>query len=120
MDIRRVEHASALHSPHGEIVYELCGIAAGNSQAHSLAQVVIPPGSASRKHYHPVAEESYLILSGTGDLQLDDEIASLHPGDCVIIPPGCIHQIANHGPGDLVLLAVCAPAWTSDNSVYLD
>lgn len=120
MEIRRADQLPGLSSPHGEVVFELCGAAVGNSQAHSLAQVVLPPGKASRKHLHPVAEESYYILAGTGHLLLGDETALLHPGDCVVIPPQCVHQITNHGTTELVLLAVCAPAWTPDNSVYLD
>lgn len=120
MHIRNAASIVPVGSPHGEIVYELLGLSAGGSQGHSVAQIVIPPGSASRRHLHPVAEESYTILSGMARLELDEATASLGPGDCVAILPGQIHQIANAGDDDLVLLAVCVPAWTPDNSVFLD
>jgi mannose-6-phosphate isomerase-like protein (cupin superfamily) len=117
------KHAAAVQplvSEHGEIVYELIGHAAGGSQAHSLAQIVLPPGKTSLKHYHPVAEESYYILSGTAQMEIDGETAILGPGDSVVIPPTKAHQITNAGDDDLVFLAVCVPAWTPDNSVFLD
>jgi len=120
MNVRSARHMHGVESEHGEIVYELLGASAGGSRAHSLAQIVIPPGKASLKHYHPVAEESYYILSGTARMELDGEIAVLGPGDSVIILPHQIHQIANAGEGDLTLLAICVPAWTPDNSVFLD
>lgn len=120
MNVRNAQHVRGIESEHGEIVYELLGASAGGSRAHSLAQIVIPPGKASLKHYHPVAEESYYILSGTARMELDGEIAVLGPGDGVIILPHQVHRIANAGEGDLILLAVCVPAWTPDNSVFLD
>jgi len=118
--VRSAAQVTPLESPHGEVVYELMGNAAGGAAAHSLAQIVIPPGKASRRHYHPVAEESYYILSGQGALDLDAERVTLRPGDAVVIPPGAVHQIHATGSADLVLLAVCVPAWAPDNSVYLE
>ncbi len=120
MEIHNAKHLAGFASEHGEIVFEFFGTAAGHSQAHSLAQIVIPPGKSSLKHYHPVAEESYYILCGTADLELDGETAALSPGDNVVIRAEQIHQIRNAGDVDLVFLAVCVPAWTPDNSVFVD
>ncbi len=120
MHLKNAKTIEPLHSEHGEIVYELIGNAAGGTTAYSLAQVVIPPGKASLKHYHPVAEESYCILSGTGRLDMDGKTVMLGPGDTVAILPNHTHQIFNDGEDTLILLAVCVPAWTPDNSVYLD
>lgn len=120
MQIHNVKNIKGFASEHGEVVFEYFGSAAGHSSAHSLAHIVIPPGKASRKHYHPVAEESYYILSGTAKLVVDDDSATLGSGDSVVLLPNQVHQISNNGAEDLVLLAVCVPAWTPDNSVYLD
>jgi mannose-6-phosphate isomerase-like protein (cupin superfamily) len=120
MHVRNAKTTEGFESEHGEIVCELIGHAVGGTSTYSLAQIVIPPGKASRKHYHPVAEESYSILSGMGRLEMDGETVILGPGDTVAILPDQVHQIFNAGEGDLVLLAVCVPAWTPDNSVFLD
>jgi mannose-6-phosphate isomerase-like protein (cupin superfamily) len=53
-------------------------------------------------------------------MELDGEVVILQPGDSVMIPPPQVHQISNAGDSDLILLAICVPAWTPDNSVYLD
>ena len=120
MHVKNKDNVNPLNSEHGEVVYELIGNAAGGSEQHSLAQIVIPPGKASLKHYHPVAEESYYILAGQGHMQLGDETVTLRAGDSVMIPPPVVHQISNNGIEDLVLLAVCVPAWTPDNTVVVD
>ena len=44
----------------------------------------------------------------------------LVPGDALLIHSFETHQIFNDGDKDLEFIAVCAPAWTPDNSVYLD
>ncbi len=120
MHIRHKDACTPLTSAHGEIVYELAGRAAGGAVGHSVAHIELPPGKASLKHYHPEAEESYYILSGVGRLELDGETVRLHPGQLVAIAPPGVHQIFNDGPEPLHFLAICAPAWTPDNSVYQD
>ncbi len=120
MHIKNTEEAAPFTSAHGEIVREYMGSAAGGSQKHSLAHITLPPGKASLKHYHPVAEESYFILSGTGRVVLDDQSTPVKTGDAVAIPVNVVHQIFNDGEEDLTFLAVCVPAWTPDCSVIVD
>jgi mannose-6-phosphate isomerase-like protein (cupin superfamily) len=120
MHVKNAKTVDPFTSEHGEIIHELIGHTAGGTATYSLAQISIPPGKASRKHYHPVAEESYHILSGTGCLELDGETVVLGPGDAVAILPDQVHQIFNVGETDLILTAICVPAWTPDNSVFLD
>jgi mannose-6-phosphate isomerase-like protein (cupin superfamily) len=107
-------------APHGESVQELGGHAAGGLLAHSLAYITLPPGKKSLKHYHPVAEESYYILSGAAEVFIDGETAALRPGDMVAIRAGQVHQIRNPHPEPLGFLAVCVPAWTPDCSVFVE
>jgi mannose-6-phosphate isomerase-like protein (cupin superfamily) len=104
---------------HGEIIHELIGRAVGMpTDQHSVAYVIIPPGKSSIRHYHPVAEESYYILSGRALMELGEEKQSLEPGQIVLIPPGLLHEIHSEGPGDLEFLAISAPAWEENEPVY--
>jgi ethanolamine utilization protein EutQ len=116
--IKNKQDCKPFASDHGEIVYELMGNAAGGSTKHSLAHIELPPGKSSLKHHHPEAEESYYILGGTGRLIIDGTTYRLTTGQAVAIKPGMVHQIFNDGPETLRFLAVCAPAWTPDNSIY--
>ncbi len=120
MHIRNIQDTPPLTSPHGEVIRELLGQAAGGGQQHSLAHITLPAGAASLKHYHPQAEESYFILSGQGRLMMEDQQRSLSPGDAVVIPVNAVHQIFNDTDDDLIFLAVCAPPWTPDCSVFVE
>lgn len=120
MHLRNVDEVAAARTAHGETIYETVGRTAGGSSGHSLAQIVLPPGCASLRHYHPVAEETYHILSGVGVVEIGGERRTVRPGDSLCIPSGTVHRIANEGAVDLIFLAICVPAWTPDNSVYLD
>lgn len=122
MHIQRSDNVPGFASPHGEVVYELIGEKAGSIQGHSVAQIMLPSGKASRKHYHPEAEESFYILAGRGSVILDDERRHVTAGDAVHVPRNVVHQIINDSSSNesLIFLAVCVPAWTPDNSVYVD
>lgn len=106
----------------GERVYELLGGPEhiGGAKGHSFSHVVLPVGCASRPHYHPIAEETYYILSGCARMLLDGRELMLCPGDALLINTGERHHIFNAGESELEFIAVCSPPWTADNSVYLD
>ncbi len=120
--IRKEQIEKPFEGPHGEHVYEMLGAPEhiGAAKHHSFSHVVISPGGCSRPHYHPVAEESYYILSGEGRMLVNGVEHKLLPGDALLIHTLEIHQIFNDSDKELEFIAVCAPAWTPDNSVYLD
>jgi mannose-6-phosphate isomerase-like protein (cupin superfamily) len=122
MHIKNSDDVPAFASTHGEVVYELIGHKAGSSTQHSLAQITILPGKSSLKHYHPDAEESYYILAGRARIEMNGAVREVKAGDAVLIPPNVTHQIFNASASNenLVFLAVCLPAWTPDNSVFVD
>lgn len=110
-----------LETPNGEIIYELVGrVAEAKSEGHSLAHVTIPVGKASVNHYHPVAEETYYMISGAGKLILDGEEEVITAGQTVFIAPGKAHKIFSVGSEDLQMLCICQPAWEASNTVWLE
>jgi len=119
MTIRRKDDLKPFDSEHGETVREFFGKAVGpDGVQHSLAHIVIAPGKASLKHHHPIAEESYYILSGQARMVIDGEECAMKASDGVVILPKREHQIFNDGEEDLVFIAVCVPPWTPDCSVF--
>ena len=102
----------------GESVYELIGhsVNSGQAGAHSLAVIVIPPGCSSQQHFHKLGEETYYILSGTAKMVINGQQFKLTPGQACLIQPYEHHQITNNGKENLEFIAICAPAWTPDDS----
>ncbi|MBM3130934.1 MAG: cupin domain-containing protein [Chloroflexi bacterium] len=48
--------------------------------------------SDAQKHYHKTLTEIYLILEGTGQMELDDQIVPVKPLTALMIKPGCRHR----------------------------
>ncbi len=104
----------------GSTIREWAGAVSLPAVNQSLAEATVPPGSATTAHYHRVTEELYLFTAGSGRLRVGDEEREVAPGDCVVIPPGTIHKLWNTGPGDLVLVCACAPAYSHEDTVLVE
>lgn len=87
--------------------------------AVSIARARVEPGVTTRLHRLVGTIERYLILAGTGRVEVEGlpprEVA---PGDLVLIPAGQGQRIANTGDVDLVFLAICTPRFVPE--VYED
>jgi mannose-6-phosphate isomerase-like protein (cupin superfamily) len=119
--VSKEEITEPLENPLGEVIYEMIGAAeeVGGTEKHSFAIVVIRPLKSSAMHYHTVSEETYYILNGTARMVIDDQVFQLAPGQACLITPLERHQIFNDGLLDLEFIAVCAPAWSPDDSVFV-
>jgi mannose-6-phosphate isomerase-like protein (cupin superfamily) len=109
-----------LVTPSGEIIAEVLGTAVGDNSNHSLARIVLPPGKSSSLHYHKISQETYFILKGEGQMQVNDKHFTLLPGQACWIESGENHQIHNEGETDLVFMAICVPAWVPDDSYQVE
>jgi mannose-6-phosphate isomerase-like protein (cupin superfamily) len=75
-----------------------------------LAIAKLAPGKQLEAHVDPM-EEIYFIMSGEGEITLDDETRRVVPGDAIWIPTGSRHALSNTGKDDCIILVVAAPAW---------
>jgi mannose-6-phosphate isomerase-like protein (cupin superfamily) len=75
-----------------------------------LAIGSLKPGKEIEAHVDPM-EEIYLILSGSGKMQVDDEARDVKPGDAIWIPTGSSHALLNTGQEDCIILVLASPAW---------
>jgi mannose-6-phosphate isomerase-like protein (cupin superfamily) len=111
-----------VQNPKGELIYEMFGRqpSLGGTTLHSFVYVIIPPGKASSMHYHKMSEETYYVLKGTATMIVNDNTFALSPGEACLIMPMERHKVSNIGDVDLEFLAVCAPAWTPDDSFFIE
>ena len=84
--------------------------------AVSVAQARVEAGGTTRWHRLRDTTERYVILSGTGCVEVGDlPPQTVSAGDCVVIPPLCRQRISNTGDSDLVFLAICSPRFRQNN-----
>jgi mannose-6-phosphate isomerase-like protein (cupin superfamily) len=94
-----------------------------NSQADdalSIAQARVRPGEGTKWHCLKDTLERYLIIQGSGLV----EVGGLAPqevsvGDVVVIPAGCPQRMDNPGSEDLVFLALCTPRFHAESYMEL-
>jgi mannose-6-phosphate isomerase-like protein (cupin superfamily) len=70
----------------------------------------------ARRHYHRKLTETYYILEcGEGaTMQLDEDVVTLRPGVCVMIPPGVRHRAV----GKMKVLIVVFPKFDPDDEWF--
>ena len=74
------------------------------AQDTGLAYHVIKPGQRGGAHRHEAAEEIYVVMSGSGRINLDGETADLKPLDAIRVAPQ-VARAFEAGPDGLELLA---------------
>jgi len=85
---------------------------------YSLAHAVVPAGQTSCPH-RLTTDEVYYILSGKGQMHINDEAAEVTAGDVIEIPPGATQWLANTGSDDLAFLCIVDPAWRREDEEAL-
>lgn len=120
MDIVRREQREAFITADRSSIRELAGIPSGNATNQSLAEAVVPPGSATIAHLHHTSEEIYLFTHGSGRMRLGDEQQPVRAGDCVVIAPGVPHKLWADEREPLVVLCCCAPAYSHADTELLE
>ena len=72
-------------------------------EASSLGYSVFTPGTELTAVRHEAEEFAY-VVSGAGELRLDEEAVSFGAGDALHIPAGVWHAVANTGADDVVMV----------------
>ncbi|NER81332.1 MAG: cupin domain-containing protein [Leptolyngbya sp. SIO1D8] len=87
---------------------------------YSLAHATVPVGETSVDHALTTSEVYYL-LSGHGDMHINDEVQAVGPGDAIYIPPNARQFIRNTGSEPIVFICIVDPAWRAENeTVFKD
>lgn len=112
MDVTSLADAAPFTTKDGSTIREL-----HHTAAQSLAEARVEAGAGTERHYHRRSEEIYLVLEGSGTMELDGESRELGPGDAVLIPAGAWHQI-RAGATPLRFLCSCAPAYSHEDTFF--
>ena len=79
----------------------------------SLAMARVEPGVTTELHRLSV-DEWYVMVDGTGEVEVDGRKRSVGPGDVVAIPAGTPQRIRNAGDTDLRFQCICLPRFSPD------
>jgi quercetin dioxygenase-like cupin family protein len=72
----------------------------------------VGPGQRIAAHIHPAGQDTWTILSGQGEYQIEASGTSLpiSAGDVVVAQTGCVHGVYNNGVEPLKFISVVSPS----------
>ena len=112
-EIRRLDQDAEFLIPEGCHIIELSNT--DSDPDVSIARARVEPGVTTSVHWLEDTWERYVILEGSGEVELDEgPWQNVGRSDVVLIPPGCRQRIRNSGANDLIFLAICSPRFTPD------
>jgi mannose-6-phosphate isomerase-like protein (cupin superfamily) len=118
MIIRSLDRQPPFTTKDGSTIRSLLDLSNAPVQKQSLAEATLPPGSSTQRHYHRLSEEFYFILEGQAEMEIDEHLSLVNPGDAILIPPGAWHQIKAHTDTPVRLLCCCAPPYSHDDTYF--
>jgi mannose-6-phosphate isomerase-like protein (cupin superfamily) len=86
---------------------------------YSLAHAFIPVGQTSLVHALTTSEVYYL-LSGKGEMHIDDQVELVEAGDTIYIPPNAKQFISNCGDEPLIFICIVDPAWQKEDETVFE
>jgi mannose-6-phosphate isomerase-like protein (cupin superfamily) len=120
MKATRINDIGSYRTRDGSEIRELMHPNIRGSRNQSLAHATLRPGDCTLLHKHPVAEEIYHFLSGSGAMTVGHEHRAVGKGDTVCIPPGSPHKVCNTGSASMEILCCCSPPYSHDDTVLLE
>lgn len=73
-----------------------------------VTRLTVPPGETNLMYNHAKEEQIYIVLSGSGEIQVGEERAPATPGDVIYLPANVPHGFFNTGDKSAVILNIGA------------
>lgn len=116
MIVRQLENQRPFTTKDGSTIRSILDRANAPVANQSLAEASLPAGCATERHYHKASEEFYFILEGAALMEIDGEAREVGPGDGILIPAGCWHQITARKATRF--LCCCAPPYDHADTYF--
>jgi len=104
--IKRIEDISGVPCPCGEAFRILTG-----EDNDTLSVHVVNISKDSKPHYHKRLSETYYVIEGEGEIELDGIRKRIEPGTVIYIPPGTVHRAI----GNLKILNIVVPPFDPED-----
>ncbi len=118
MEVRNRGQADAFTTLDGSTIRVLLDAELGGAVGQSLAEATLGPGARTRRHYHARTEEIYVVLAGSGRMEVDGDERDVELGDAILIPPGAWHEIRAAEESELRFLCCCVPPYADKDTFF--
>lgn len=84
---------------------------------YQVKRLVVLPGRRLSYQTHEHRSEHWVVVSGLATCTLDGEVRTAAPGECVDVPRGAAHRLANPGSDELVVVEVQRGAYLGEDDI---
>ena len=95
-----------------ELVVKVPGQATGGALA--VFEDFVRPGAGPARHFHRYQDETFFVLAGKFDFEIDGSLFNAGPGDIAFVPRGAVHAFKNVGSDKGHLRFLFTPAGESE------
>jgi mannose-6-phosphate isomerase-like protein (cupin superfamily) len=86
----------------------------------SLAIIRVAPGVTTQLHALTDVTETYIVIEGIGEMEVDGDLFMIGVGDQVLIPAGTPQRVTAQGQGALRFYCLCTPRFHPEAYVNLE
>jgi mannose-1-phosphate guanylyltransferase/mannose-6-phosphate isomerase len=76
------------------------------SDSFQVKRICVKPGAALSLQSHRYRSEHWIVVEGTAQVTIDDQVKLVEAGQSVYVPLGAIHRMENTGSNPIVLIEV--------------
>jgi mannose-1-phosphate guanylyltransferase/mannose-6-phosphate isomerase len=82
-----------------------------------VKRITVKPGArlSLQKHFHRA--EHWVVVRGTAEVTVDEQISLVHENEAIYLPIGCVHRLANPGKIPLELIEVQVGSYTGEDDI---
>lgn len=88
-----------------------------DNEAFKVKRITVDPGAQLSYQSHEKRAEDWVIVSGNGEVTLNDEVHKLNQGQSIHIPQKAKHRIANSGKVPLVFVEVQTGTYFGEDDI---
>jgi mannose-1-phosphate guanylyltransferase/mannose-6-phosphate isomerase len=87
------------------------------SARYRVKRIVVKPGSSLslQKHFH--RSEHWVVVQGTAEVTLGNDVRIVHENESIYIPIGSVHRLANPGKIPLELIEVQVGSYLGEDDI---
>ncbi len=82
-----------------------------------VKRITVKPGQrlSLQKHFHRA--EHWVVVRGTAEVTIDDQVILRHENEAAYLPIGSVHRLANPGKIDLEMIEVQVGSYTGEDDI---
>jgi mannose-1-phosphate guanylyltransferase/mannose-6-phosphate isomerase len=84
---------------------------------YRVKRIMVKPGSklSMQKHFH--RSEHWIVVHGTAEVSVHDDVRIIHENESVYIPIGSVHRLSNPGKIPLELIEVQVGSYVGEDDI---